>query len=241
MGNAPYYGVKTTYITPAAWSFWLWTVIDLLLLGMNVFQFFGGSKPVTELIGWRFAIVGILNSIFVNLFVKSDYVLSFIFSILTALVVSHVYYDLKTKASPSSSSEPWANIIFIHLPFSLWHAYSIVLVILSLFSAFGVNKLAHLPGVGTKVSVVIALAWLSATSIGYALHSAKGDVAGAVVIAWFLAAIYDNQATPLIHWVALAAFIISLFAIVKVVVFHVRSPDQLVAGSDENERAPLIA
>lgn len=241
IGDVGFDGHKETYITPARWGFWVWPVIDFLLLGLIIYQFLpAGSKLVIGLINWRFAIIGILNSTFVQLYVRSDYVLAFIFALLTALAISHVYYDIKTKAPPSSE-EPGASIVFVHLPFSLWHAYSVVMVVLSLFSAFGVDKYEEAPGFGTKVSVILALAWLSATSIGYALHSEKGDVAGAIVIAWFLAAIFYRQHEIVIHWAAFAAFIITLLSIIKVLVFTYRrrSTSRLIAITDD-ERAPLV-
>lgn len=40
---------KTSYLAPAAYSFWIWTLIDLLLLGMVVVQFTdAGFSPVVE-------------------------------------------------------------------------------------------------------------------------------------------------------------------------------------------------
>jgi len=236
LGPGHYYGHKETYITPAAYSFWVWTLIDILLLGLVIYQFFpGGSELVVDLIGWRFIIIGVLNAIFVHLYITSHYIPAFIFALLTALAISHVYYDLKTKSTPSSS----LDVLFVHLPFSLWHAYAVVTVVLSLFSAFG-RSTDHSAGIGTKVFVVLALAWLSATSIGYALHSEKGDIAGAVVIAWELFAIFLNQHEVLIHWVALAAFIISILSIVKVLYFTFSTRGSIALPADDSERAPLV-
>ncbi|KAH8926939.1 hypothetical protein BT69DRAFT_898253 [Atractiella rhizophila] len=239
----PAFGHKTTYITPAHHTFYIWTIIDLLLLGLVIFQFFpAGTEAVGDVIGWKFAIVGILNGITGYTLAGGHPIVAFIFALLTAVTISSAYYDLKTKSAPSSTSAPTANLIFVHLPFSLWHAYSIAILVLSIFTAFGRDASgSHGAGVGTKVSAVIAVAWLAATSIGYALHSAKGDVAGAIVIAWFLEGIFQNSHVDVIRWAALAAFIISLLAIVKVVVFLFREPkvDNIVAAEDD-ERAPLI-
>ena len=42
------------------------------------------------------------------------------------------------------ASESWPDELFIHLPFSLYHGWTTVLVVLSAFEAFGVNARAYL-------------------------------------------------------------------------------------------------
>jgi hypothetical protein len=81
---------KETYITPASYVFYVWTLIDLLLLGFVIFQFFDSSRDTITSVGWRFALVGILNAIFLHTFVTAHYIVAFIFALLTASVVSTV-------------------------------------------------------------------------------------------------------------------------------------------------------
>lgn len=50
-----------------------------------------------------------------------------------------------------------ADEIFVHLPFSLWHGWTTVVVVLTAFEAFGINALTEPAGVWTKVSVFLAL------------------------------------------------------------------------------------
>lgn len=99
-GGAP----KTTYITPAAWGVshrlprqltghkpptdvlpciatetnaqtYVWTLIDILLLGLVVVQFTdAGYEPVIEGLGFRFAIIGVLNAVFVWLNHHNHYI-----------------------------------------------------------------------------------------------------------------------------------------------------------------------
>jgi len=47
--------------------------------------------------------------------------------------------------------------LFIHLPFSLYHGWTTVLVVITAFDAFGVNKVTHGAGIWTKVFVFLAL------------------------------------------------------------------------------------
>ena len=66
---------KTSYLTPATYSFYVWTLIDLLLLGTVILQFFdAGFEPIIEGIGFRFAIIGVLNGIWVSLFHHGHYI-----------------------------------------------------------------------------------------------------------------------------------------------------------------------
>jgi hypothetical protein len=76
---------------------------------------------------------------------------------------------------------------------ALWHAYVVFLVVLTGFTAFSKDKHTHSASLATKVMGVIALIFLTSTSIGYAFESQKGDVAGAAVIAWELLAIYISE------------------------------------------------
>ena len=65
----------------------------------------------------------------------------------------HIYYIVKKH----HVAESWGDEIFIHLPFSLYHGWTTVLVILTAFEAFGVNAHTHPAGVWTKVFVFLAL------------------------------------------------------------------------------------
>lgn len=51
-------------------------------------------------------------------------------------------------------------LVWIHLPFSLYHGWTTVLVILTAFEAFGVDASTHPPRIFTKVFVFLGL-WVS--------------------------------------------------------------------------------
>lgn len=229
-GGAP----KTTYITPAAWGTYVWTLIDILLLGLVVVQFTdAGYEPVIEGLGFRFAIIGVLNAVFVWLNHHNHYIVGFIFSILLAAAVSETYWQLKAKHQPKSG----LAAIFVHLPFSLWHAYAVFTMVIAGAQVFGKDALHQKAGLATKIAAVVAIAFLTSTSVGYAFHSGRGDVAGAAVIAFELLAIFTAHRHPaVIHWFALAGFIISTLACLKALFFSARS-----GSLTDDERAPLIA
>jgi hypothetical protein len=74
------------------------------------------------------------------------------------------------------------------------------------------------------------------TAWGYAFRSRKGDVAGAMVLAWALFGVYDHQSHGLIRYFALGCFIVSALAIVKVC-----SPSPLCRNDKNLTRPSLIS
>jgi hypothetical protein len=115
----------------------VWCVLDVRGAGKAshsrprqvIFQFFEtGYEPVVEGIGWRFAGVGVpFYRILPTLrasdstYAKGQNVVAFIVAIFLAVVLSHIYYTLQTIKPKSMAAS-----ILVHLPFSMWHAWSIV-------------------------------------------------------------------------------------------------------------------
>jgi vacuolar-type H+-ATPase subunit I/STV1 len=92
------YRPKQTYITPASWTFGIWSLIHLLLLGFIFYQFTdAGRKVAIEGIGWRFTILGIVNAVFVSLWASGLYIPAFAVSFLVAAAVSNVYWIVKKR------------------------------------------------------------------------------------------------------------------------------------------------
>lgn len=201
-----------------------------------VFQFTArGTEIVVHHIRWRFALLGLLNSVYVFLWSTHWYILAFIMSLLVSATVSQIYYIVKKS---HSNREALAEEAFIHLPFSLYHGWTIVLVVLSLFEAFGVNSHTHKAGIWTKVFVFLAFVFLETTAAAYAFASKEGDAAGAAAITWALFAIFIHQtSSKLIHWSAFAFFILSLFSILKSLYTTFRGSGTLL---HDEERAPLV-
>jgi hypothetical protein len=110
---------KTTYITPSVWAFYVWSLIHLLLLGTMVFQFTNrGKEIIVDSIQWRFAILGIFNSVYIFFWARHWYILAFVMSLLVSATVSQIYYVVKKN---HGSRESLAEEAFVHLPFSLYH------------------------------------------------------------------------------------------------------------------------
>jgi len=228
---------KETYITPSYYALWVWSLIHLCLLGTVVYQFTDKGKAIIiDGLGWRLPILALLNAVYTYVWGRNHYVVAFILSLLVSAAVSQCYYIVKTQ----HKGETLAQELFVHLPFSLWHAWTIVLVIVTGFQAFGVDAHHHKAGVVTKVLVFLAFVFLETTAAAYAFASDQGDAAGAAVLTWSLFAIFIHQTThrsAFIHWSALAFFILSLFALIKSVYTTFRSGRSVL---HDEERAPLV-
>ncbi|KAF9508052.1 hypothetical protein BS47DRAFT_1373743 [Hydnum rufescens UP504] len=222
---------KETYITPAPYAFYVWGLIHLLLLGYVIYQFYPAAKAtIIDGISWRFPLLLVLNAIYVNSWASGHYVLAFIFALLVSASVSHIYWVVN-KYHPRDTL---FDELFVHLPFSLYHGWTLVLVVVTLFEAFGVNALNTPPGVGTKVFVFLALFFLESTSV--ATH-----VAGAIAISWSLWAIFAHQTSSLfIHYSALAFAILSLLSIVLSLYAIYTSRRTVGVILLDEERAPLV-
>ncbi|KAJ7874723.1 hypothetical protein B0H14DRAFT_3437528 [Mycena olivaceomarginata] len=184
--GASYYGGKETYITPASWAFLIW--IHLFLLGTMIYQFTAGGKQVViDGISWRFPLLIVLNSIYVNLWAKQHYIIAFVFSLFVSS--AHIYYVAKKY----HLAESLADELFVHLPFSPYHGWTTVLVVITAFQAFGVNAATTGAGIWTM-----------------------GDLPASVAIAWSLFAIFAEQTgSGFVHWSSLVFAILALVWVFK--------------------------
>ncbi|RDB25102.1 hypothetical protein Hypma_008028 [Hypsizygus marmoreus] len=233
-----YFHGKETYMTPAPWAFLIWSLIHILLLGTIIYQFFpAGKVAIIDGIAWRFPLLGVLNAIYVNLWASHHFVLAFILALFVSSTVTHIYYIVKKHHAPQSA----ADELFIHLPFSLYHGWTTVLVVLSAFEAFGVNALTHHAGVWTKVFVFLGLFFLEGTAATYAFSTPEGDLPASIAIAWSLWAIFAHQTSSgFVHWTSLAFAILALVWVSKGAYgVAVKARSGRIALSDE-ERAPLV-
>ncbi|PAV14616.1 membrane permease [Pyrrhoderma noxium] len=228
---------KETYFTPSSYAFAIWSLIHFLLLGAVIYQFFPqGKRVIIDGVSWRFPLLAVLNAVYVNVWARQYYVVAFIFALLVSSTVTHIYFIVKKNHASTS----WPDELFIHLPFSLYHGWTTVLVILSLFEAFGVNAITHRPGVWTKVFVFLALFFLEATAATYAFSCPEGDLAGSIAITWSLFAVFDHQrSSSFVHWSAFTFAILSLFWVVKSLYGHLTAHRGSAVLHDE-ERAPLV-
>jgi hypothetical protein len=231
--DSPYRESHPTYITPAPFIFGIWGLIHFLLGGFVIYQFFSSSPEVIEDgIHWHFVGITLLNSLWLALWQTDHLFLAWITILITSSQVSYIYYTIKNKYGRSGGSS-FNEIIWVHAPFSLYHAWIFVIAVISTFAAFLPDKEDdHSPSIIVKILVVLGLLFLEGTAVGY-IEKFKGDIAGAVVIAWTLYGIFVEQEDPIIHWTAL---VLAVFT-----TFHILRPlyRKYVRG-ETGEQAPLL-
>ena len=84
--------------------------------------------------------------------------------------------------------------VFVQVPFTLYHSWSIVLVVVTGFEALSIDAHEHQPDVLTKAVTFMELFFLQSVGAYYAhCNTTDGGLAGSFVIAWTLWGIYDNQ------------------------------------------------
>ncbi|KAF8310631.1 hypothetical protein DL93DRAFT_2169519 [Clavulina sp. PMI_390] len=124
-------------------------MIHLLLLGCIIYQFTAnGRKTIIDGISRRFPLLLVLNAIYVNVWVNGHYAVAFILRLFENL----------------------GDELFIYLPFSLYHGWTTVLVVITAFEAFGVNAATHKASIGTKVFAFLAFFFLESTSVAVFIH-----------------------------------------------------------------------
>ena len=83
-------------MTPAYWTFGIWSLIHFLLLGYIIYQFFdSGKEVIIDGIGWRFPILAVFNAFYVGVWARGHYVIAFLLALCVSSSVSHIYYVIK--------------------------------------------------------------------------------------------------------------------------------------------------
>jgi hypothetical protein len=230
--DSPYNREHPTYISPAPFVFGVWGLIHFLLGGFVIYQFFGSAEElIVDGINWHFVGITLLNTLWLALWQTDHLILSWITILFTSAQVSLVYKILSQYHGEGSTSIN--ERVWVHAPFSLYHAWIFVIAVISTFAAFAPDKVDdEKPSVLVKILVVIGLLVLESTAVTY-VEALKGDIAGALVIDWALYGIAAEQEDPVIHWSALVLAVITSLHILKPLY------KKYIKGSNE-ETAPLL-
>jgi len=217
--NTPYGGKHLTFISPAPFVFGVWGLIHFLLGGFVIYQWFGDQELILDGVNWHFVNITLFNALWLALWHNDYLILAWIVILITIIPVTLIYAVLQRR-SDSSLNE----LIWIHAPFSLYHAWITVIAVISTFAAFAPDKKGDdsEPGLIVQIFVILALLSLAKlATVGY-LYKGKGDIAGSIVIAWSLYGIAVEQQDPAIHWTALVLAVISSIGILIPLVHKIR-------------------
>ncbi|KAL1918154.1 uncharacterized protein VTP21DRAFT_3420 [Calcarisporiella thermophila] len=216
-----------SFFAPADWVQYAWILTYILLGGFVVYEFFeGGHETAIHGVGWFFPVAVLLNTVWFDTWKYGWGLLSWFSILIVAGFISFIYHNL-TKNHPITG---WADALFVHAPFSLWHGWVVFFAVVNTFATF--THLKDEPSTLDIILVILGLLFLTSTAVGYAEYK-RGDVAGALVIAWGLYAVFARQTNPVIHWASLAAAIISTLYPAKPYVLK-------LLGRRTEEQAPLL-
>ena len=121
-------GNVDTYIPPAAWFYGIWHILNVLFLGLIVYQFWPGNAQLTQYsLGWRFPTALVLHALCTLLYTQKNSTpincVAFITFCMVTTLVNQLYGILRTNTEPLN----WADVFFVSVPVSFYHGATIVL------------------------------------------------------------------------------------------------------------------
>lgn len=203
-----------SYFTPAGFTFSIWSLIYLTLIGFVIYQALPSQRynPDLERIGYLPAVANLLNGVWIVTWHYGYYGLSVVvmLGLLTSLLA--IYIQLRVGL-PTTEARPrsWPDKLFILLPFSLYFAWINVATVANIASVVGYTGWNGLgisePGWSVIMIVVVAI-------IGCALLINRANAAYAAVLIWALIGISASQPAPISTAALTAAVAIVLAAAV---------------------------
>lgn len=195
-----------SYFTPAGYTFSIWLVIYVALLGYIIYQAIPAQRgrAYQRQIGWLFVVSSIANASWIFAWHFGIYPLS-VFLMVTLLVsLIAIYARLKIGLPGQGTSK--TELIFVHLPFSLYLGWITVATIANIAS---VSAYLGWNGFGIAGPIWSAIMMAVAVVVAGLLLFNRRDFAYAGVLVWALFGIRAAYADiPLIATVAVAAAIL---------------------------------
>ncbi|MBK6929745.1 MAG: tryptophan-rich sensory protein [Saprospirales bacterium] len=178
-----------TLFTPAGFTFGIWGVIYLLLIGFVLYQarFFNKESPVfLEKTGWLFVLSCAANAGWLLAFHHLQTGLSLLVMLVLLGSLLAIYLSINDGQTIPSTAERW----LVRLPFSVYLGWITVATIANtsiLFSHLGWSGEPGGPQFWTVVVITAAVA------IGLLALLHRHDVGFALVIMWALYGIYSKR------------------------------------------------
>jgi translocator protein len=201
-----------TPVTPAGFTFSIWGIIYVLLLGFIVYQLLPRHREdsFNQRVSYLFILSSAFNISWLFLWQYNYIVLSvpLIFGLLITLAAT--YIRLNIGRSSASRNER----IFVHLPFSVYLGWITIASIADVSSALVSLKWSGLAPVYWGVLVIVV-----ALVIALAVLTTRRDIAYGLVLIWALSGIAANQSTHPIVVDTAEASILVIAAMTLIVVF----------------------
>ncbi|KAG8848861.1 hypothetical protein FRB96_000993 [Tulasnella sp. 330] len=212
------YGLgKPGYLTPSPWIFGVLFIIHLMFAGTILYTQWTekGNEIVIEELGLQFPLLLVLSTLWAGTWARQLPIPSFIFAVLVCLVSSNIFLRLK-RGYPLAADSEMQERALVHIPFSLYHGWTVFILIVNSFTSFGPTWFHS--GPVARFFAIWLLATLCGVSVSYAVATKGGDIAGAGVITLGLFAIFfesHHYQPEWMHWATFVLAFISLGAVVK--------------------------
>lgn len=182
-----------TLFTPAGFTFSIWGIIYLLLIGFAVYQarFLGKEAPVfMEKIGWLFVLSCVANAGWLLAFhhLKIGLSMLIMLAILGSLLT--IYLRLDVGKSAAVPAERW----LVRLPFSVYLGWITVATIANTSILLTHLGWSGQPG-GAQFWTVVVIA--AAVVVGLLALVFRSDIGFGMVILWALFGIFSKRAADL--------------------------------------------
>jgi len=216
------YGIgKETYLTPAPWIYVVLFAVHVLFAGTVIFAQWTarGKDIVVGGLNLRWPILMVLSIFWTGTWLRQWYISSWIFALVVAGLASHTNYIVKRRYRLEHELD-LKDELFIHLPFSLYHGWTVFILAVNTFAAF--SPISITAGLASKIIAVWILAILSGLAHLAAFRSRSGDIPTTLILALGQFAIFahqirrqDTNSQHLIAWFAFAFAFVSVWAMAK--------------------------
>ncbi|WP_420640994.1 tryptophan-rich sensory protein [Candidatus Leptofilum sp.] len=202
-----------SFFTPAGYTFSIWSLIYLGLLGFTLYQALPAqrNKPFLTQIGWGFALSSVANIAWLFAWHYGFYALSILFMVSILVVLITIYYRL--GIGQPNPNLPLAERVLVQFPFSIYLGWITVATIANIASV--ANYLGW-DGFGiaepTWAAIMMGVAVIV---VGLVLFNRR-NVSYAGVLIWALFGIRAaNMDVPIVaNTAVIAAILILLIALV---------------------------
>lgn len=211
-----------SYFTPAGYTFSIWSLIYLALLGYIIYQALPAQRerPYQQKIGWLFVASSAANIAWIFAWHFGFYALSVFLMISLLISLIAIYTRLKIGLPGQDISK--TDLVFVHVPFSLylgWITVATIANIASVAAYLGWN------GFGIAGPVWSAIMMAVAVVVAGLLLFNRRDFAYAGVLVWALFGIRAAQtAEPLVATVAVVTAVL-ITALAFIGYFRTRKPN----------------
>jgi len=207
-----------SFFTPAAYTFSIWSVIYLFLLGFTIYQALPSQRerPFLGQIGWLFAVTTVLNIFWLLAWHYGFYVVSVLFMV--GLLVTLIAIYLRLDIGQRNANLTLADKLLYQTTFSLYLGWITVATIANIASVLGY---LGWNGFGIDGQIWSAIMMMIAVVVAGLLLFNRRNLAYAAVLVWALFGI--RAAYPDVAVIANTAVIAALLIIILALVGYWRT------------------